>query len=148
MPAIATPSLAQLASGLPPEIQDKLGAALRAQETFNQRVNAALQALDPGPWIRPVYQNGWVDSSSTRYVRYRFEDGGRRVRFEGRMKSGTVSSKAFDIGQQFCPAQDLKFAVSSNALFGAVSVLNSGSVTLDNGSNVSADMNFSYAVGS
>jgi hypothetical protein len=88
-----------------------------------------------------------VDFSSTRYVRYRLENAGRLVRFEGRMKSGTVSSKAFDIAKQFCPTQDLKFAVNSNSAYGAVTVNNSGSVTLDNGSNASADLNFSYAVG-
>lgn len=144
--ALSVPSLQQLASGLPEEVQRALRSALSAQDVFNRGAATLLSDVTPGPWLRPSYQNGWVDSSATRFVRYRLELGGTFARMEGAMVAGTVNSTAFTLPQPFWPFQRLNFAIASNAAFGQLRIDVDGTVTLTNGSNVSANCNVAWAL--
>lgn len=142
------PSLQQLASGLPKQILDGLRAALSAQDKFNTDLGQDVGPLtEPGPWLTPQYQNGWTDlTAGTRFVRYRLEMGGQTARIEGTMANGTVNTVAFTMPQAFFPAQRLNFAVTSNGLYGTLKLDTDGTATLSTGSNLSANLNATWAV--
>lgn len=143
-------NLQQVASGLSQEVQTALGGALRAQDSLNASMAQQLNALPPGPWLRPQFLNGWVDfdltSAPPRIIQFRMEQGGYIARMQGAMASGTVGVNAFTLPQALWPAQRLNFAVPSNNAFGQARVDSDGSVLLVTGSNVSANLNFSWAV--
>lgn len=139
--SLNVPSLQQLGSSLPPEVQTALRAVLSAQDQFNRSIS---QEATPGLWQRPPYSNAWVDFSDSRYVRYRLE--GVSVRIEGTMKSGVVGATAFTLPTGFRPIQRINIAVTSNGLFGNAFVDPDGSVQLSVGSNLSANLNFTFAV--
>jgi len=149
--ALNVQQLQGLASGLPDEIQKQLGAVLRAQDKMNRDIAQILTALTPGPWIRPEYQNGWLDFSPTvapiRFIRYRLELGGTIARLEGVMSSGTINTTAFILPAAFCPSQTLAFATTSNLAFAQVDVNTSGAVVPRNGVNASFHLNISWGVG-
>lgn len=141
----AVPSLQQLASGLPREVQTSLRAVLSSMDQFNRSVATGFSDITPGPWLRPQYSNSWVDFSTTRYVRYRRE--GVIVRMEGTMIAGVVGSAAFVLPLGYLPAQILNFPVLSNGAFGNINIAISGAVTLNVGSNAGgSNLNFSFAV--
>lgn len=123
-----------------------VATALSGGLTVKQNLAAQVKVVEfttAAQWIRPTFTNAWTDASGSRFIRYR-KDGYGRVTLEGRMQSGVVNSPAFTLPADYRPGQELKFATNSNSAYGAATVATTGEVTLTNGSNLAADMNFSF----
>lgn len=124
--AINPANIAQLASGLPSEIQESIGAALRAQDKINSDVDSFLRSLLIPAWQTPnIMLNGWLPFSS---IPVRFTKYLGLVFVTGAMTSGTIGQSAFTLPVSYRPQYDVNLAVESNDAYAKLRVEPSGVV--------------------
>lgn len=132
--ALNIPSLQQLASGLPDEVQSSLRAALAAQDKLNRDIDKAINGLAQWNWLTPPLLNGWVNFAG-QPARFTILETGQ-VHLEGGVASGTLSTAAFTLPVGYRPGQQCNFLVESNGGLGRLTVAAAGNVTLFGASNV------------
>jgi len=86
-------------------------------------------------WIAPTLLNGWVNYSPTQMVGY-MKDAMGFVHLKGLMKSGTMSSAAFNLPVGYRPTQDSQQIVISIGALGQIYINVAGNVTATVGSNL------------
>jgi len=96
-------------------------------------------------WINVSFTNSWVNFGSTnQHVQYRKV--GDMVQIRGMGKTGTVNMAAFTLPTGYRPPADVSFAVASNDVFGALTILANGQVLPAIGSNVYFCFSCSFSV--
>lgn len=147
--AINTPSIQSLSAGLDASSLRELGGTLRALDKLNQELAQVLNFTSP--WVKPpLLENGWVDFSSTRFLRYKLErciGDTLIVLMEGRIRAGTVgaTTPVFHLRDGLWPEQDLTIVTNSNGAHGNITISSTtGAVAVGVGNNASVDMNFFF----
>jgi hypothetical protein len=115
-------------------IFDTLG---QMQHTIAKVINA--NTAQP-TWIAPTLTNSWVWYGSVSYEPKYSKDEQGLVRLRGMIKSGVITSSAFNLPSGYRPAQSVRFAVVSNAAFGEIQVNPNGDVIPSVGSNLSISL--------
>lgn len=85
----------------------------------------------------PSYQSGWSNFGAPLGAVGWTKDANGYVHLKGAMKGGTIGGVAFSMPAGFRPADDTRFPVVSNNLFGVLTISSIGTVTPSSGSNVS-----------
>lgn len=158
MPTLNPPLLQGLAAGLPPDIGQKLGAALRAQDKHNVDVAASLssalvrgdtlQVLTPytaaspltvpTDWQTPTLNSGWSNFGSPWEVAAYRKNSSGLVTVKGLVKStNALPSTVFTLPTGFRPAENVRTASSGSTgggdAFYSLSFQTDGSVVCQSG---------------
>lgn len=142
--ALNLPSLQNLASSLPKEVQTALRSALSAQDQLNQDIALALKNIATWTWARPALQHGWLDFSTSLVARYTKLATGLVV-ISGSVKSGTIGTSAFVLPTAFCPDQEVDISPwSTGETDSKLVILPSGLVVPVTGSNTQFSLDCSF----
>lgn len=91
---------------------------------------------DPSVWVRPAYENGWLDYDATyEGARYRQLTTGE-VHIQGLVRAGTIGTPVFTLPVGMRPARQLLKATQTNAnVVGRLDIQTNGGVQATVGSN-------------
>lgn len=139
--ALNVPSLQQLASTLPKEVQSALRSALSAQDKYNRDASQAVANMSKWNWVSPQLTNGWTTGNPP--FRFTQLQTGQVV-FNGKIVKGNVGSAAFTLPAQIRPTHEVAYAANSGAALGIIIVDAAGTVRpiLCPGADISMDFTF------
>lgn len=107
-----------------------------------------LTAHNPEDPIAPTLLNSWVNYGSGYSTVGYWKDSMGMLHIKGNIKSGVLTSVAFNLPSGYRPSLDLVISVSSNNLFGYMYIRSNGDVVPFSGSNTSFSFdNISFRVG-
>lgn len=113
-----------------------VGTTVVVLQLPHQRLVLGVVGFDTLAWTAVSYQNGWVDYGSGYYGVGYAKDSHGIVHLRGLMKSGSMSTTAFTLPNEFRPASHTIYGVTSNGAWGYVTIQNDGQVVINAGSNV------------
>jgi len=91
-------------------------------------------------WITPTLSGAWVAFGGSEQAPAYSRTASGMVLLRGVAKSGTVPSTLFTLPAGFRPLGNRRFPVVANNLFGYISIIATGVVTIEAGSNVYVDL--------
>lgn len=122
-------------------------SALSKSLTFGENFNATVQTVEvtlKPDWQTPALTNSWVALAGQQAPQYRRV--ADTVEIRGGISTGTVTSAAFTLPAGYRPPGALRFATTSNALFGDFTISTAGVLTPTVGNNASFWLGCSFAV--
>lgn len=106
---------------IPEEVGDELTSDYLMRELW--RVSDSLHGDDE--WTYPSLENSWVAVATVRYKK--LNNG--LVILEGRVNTGTVGNRVFQLPINYRPGQNLRIPMDSLGAYGYFDILSTGDVT-------------------